>query len=45
MKEAETTIVWGKGFDRERDFYLAKEFETQKHGKESYYGDFIWIIR
>lgn len=46
MKEAETTIVWGKGFDRESEiFYLAKEFEIlKKHGKKVTYGDFVFEL-
>jgi recombination protein RecA len=41
MKEAETTIIWGKGFDKESEiFYLAKEFEIiKKHGKKITYGE------
>lgn len=31
MKEAETTIIWGKGFDKESEiFYLAKDFDIVK---------------
>lgn len=43
MKEAETTILWGKGFDKEAEiFYLAKDFEIiKKHGKKVTYQDIV----
>ena len=46
MKEAETTIIWGKGFDKESEiFYLAKDFEIiKKHGKKVTYNGEIFEL-
>ena len=46
MKEAETTIIWGKGFDKESEiFYLAKDFDIiKKHGKKVTYDGSVFEL-
>jgi recombination protein RecA len=46
MKEAETTIIWGQGFDKESEiFYLAKEYDIiKKHGKKVTYGEIVFEL-
>lgn len=46
MKEAETTIVWGKGFDKDSEImYLAKDFDIiKKHGKKVTYGEITFEL-
>ena len=46
MKEAETTILWGKGFDRDDEiFYLAKDFGfIKKRGTKVTYKDDIFEL-